>query len=318
MFAWLVWHERLLTNAERVRRHMTTSAYCEICGSRREDMDHVLRQCVAAREIWCKIVPVAERDRFFRVSHREWLRTNLFDASSTVDDEDWHVRFIITCWLLWKRRCCFVFESESGVGGDIIAHGNVLVEEARRAFYVSIDHGGSAMEEVCWLRPPIGWIKVNVDAAVSTVEGLAGIGAVFRDNGGSWLFGFARFVGRCTVLVAELWPIHDGLAQAWGRGHRCVELESDNLEAGLVLAIKQWLRLEWRVLVRHVPHEKNRVADLLAAKDSRFDGYMPICFETAPDDAVGLVIEDMERSIMERVCRGRLLDFPYDPGGDSR
>ncbi|KAL4354845.1 hypothetical protein GQ457_06G011460 [Hibiscus cannabinus] len=231
MFAWLFWHERLLTNAERVRRHMTTSAQCEICGCRREDMDHVLRQCVAAREVWCKIVPIAERDRFSRVAHREWLRTNLFDVSSTVGDEDWHVRFIITCWLLWKRRCCFVFESARGIGEDIIARGNVLVEEARRAFYVNIDTGGSAMEEVCWLRPPIGWIKVNVDAAVSTVEGLVGIGAVFRDDGGSWLFGFARFVGRCTVLVAELWAIHDGLAQAWGCGHRCVELESDNLEA---------------------------------------------------------------------------------------
>ncbi|KAL4319432.1 hypothetical protein GQ457_18G015740 [Hibiscus cannabinus] len=314
LFAWLVWHERLLTNVERVRHHMTTSAHCEICGCRREDMDHVLRLCTAAREVWGKIVPIAERDRFFRVAHREWLRTNLFDVSSTVGDEDWHVRFIITCWLLWKRRCCFVFESVRGGGEDIIARGNVLVEEARTSFYVNIDTGGSAMEDVCWLRPPIGWIKVNVDAAVSMVEGLAGIGAVFRDDGGSWLFGFPRFVGRCTVLVAELWAIHDGLAQAWGRGHRCVELESDNLEAVRL----QWLRLEWRVVVRHVPRGKNRVADMLAAKGRRFVDYMLICFATAPDDVVGLVIEDKERSITERVCLGRLLDFPYDPGGDSR
>ncbi|KAK8973471.1 hypothetical protein V6N11_064712 [Hibiscus sabdariffa] len=146
------------------------------------------------------------------------------------------------------------------------------------------------------------------------------------------MFGFARFVGRCTVLVAELWAIHDGLAQAWRRGHRCVELESDNLEAvrmvnsnsnllheqGLVLAIKQWIRHQWRVVVRHIPRGTNRVADMLAAKGSRSIDHMPICFATAPDDAVGLVIEEKGRSITEKVCPGRLLDFPYDPGGNSR
>ncbi|KAL4282241.1 hypothetical protein GQ457_03G010920 [Hibiscus cannabinus] len=308
MFAWLVWHERLLNNAEWVRRHKTTSAHCEICGCRREEMDRITFYVNVLRlgRFGARLFQLQSVTGFF-----ELLIVNGCGQTSLTYHPPWSAR---------------------GGGEDIIACGNVLVEEARRAFYVNIDTGGSAMEEVCWLRLPIGWIKVNVDAAVSTVEGLAGIGAVFRDDGGSWLFGFARFVGRCTVLVAELWAIHDGLAQAWGRGHRCVELESDNLEAvrlvnsnsnllheqGLVLAIKQWLHLEWRVVVRHVPRGKNRVADMLAAKCRRFVDYMPICFATAPDDAVGLVIEDRERSITERVCSGRLLDFPYDPRGDSR
>ncbi|KAL4271776.1 hypothetical protein GQ457_13G010260 [Hibiscus cannabinus] len=331
MFAWLALHERLLTNVERVRRHMTTSEHCEICGSNSEDIDHVLCQCTAAKEVWLKIVSTTGRDRFFRVSFREWLQTNLFELFSTAGAEDWHVRFIITCWLLWKRRCCFVFESARGAGEDIIARGNILVAEARRAFYVNVDPCGNGTEEVCWVRPPLGWIKVNVDAAVSTVDGSAGIGVVFRDTGGRWLFGFARFVERCTVLVAELWAIHDGLAQAWMHGHRCVELKSDNLEAvrivnstsnlmheqGLVLAIKRWLRLEWRVRVQHVPRGKNRVADNLAAKGRRFVDYMTVCFATVPDDVVELVTEEMERSITERVCPGNLLAFPYDPGGDS-
>ncbi|KAL4348355.1 hypothetical protein GQ457_17G006980 [Hibiscus cannabinus] len=252
MFAWFALHERLLTNVERVRRHMTTSEHCEISGSSREDIDHVLRQCNAAKE------------------------------------------------------------SVRGAGEDIIVRGNILVAEARRAFCVTVDP--------C----------VNADDAVSTVDGSAGIGVVFQDNEGRWLFGFARFVGRCTVLLAELWAIHDGLAQAWMCGHRCVKLESDNLEAvrivnstsnlmhkqGLVLAIKRWLRLEWRVRVQHVPRGQNRVADKLAAKGRRLD-YMTAFFATVPDDVVDLVTEERERSITERVRSGDLLAFPYDPGGDS-
>ncbi|KAK8477924.1 hypothetical protein V6N11_014335 [Hibiscus sabdariffa] len=173
-------------------------------------------------------------------------------------------------------------------------------------------------------------INVNVDVAVSTVDGSAGIGVVFQDNEGRWLFGFARFVGRCPVLLAELWAIHDRLAQAWTRGHRCVELESDNLEAvrsvnstsnliheqGLVLAIKRWLRHDWRVRVKHVPRGQNRVADKLAAKGRWLD-YMPIFLATVPDDVVDLVTEERERSSTERVRSENLPGFPYDPGGDS-
>ncbi|KAL4366467.1 hypothetical protein GQ457_05G028510 [Hibiscus cannabinus] len=292
-FAWIALHERLLTNVERVRRHMNTSEHCEICGSSREDIDHVLRQCTAAKEVWRRLVLNVVRDSFFRLPFREWLRTNLFDVTSTVGAEVWPARFIITCWLLWKCRCIFVFEPTRGAGEGIIARGNILVAETRRAFCVNVEPCGNGMADVCWAHPTLGWIKVNVDVAVSTVDGSAGIGAVFRKNEGRCLFGSARFVGRCIVLLAELWAIHDGLAQAWMHGYRYVELESDSLEVvrlvnstsslmheqGLVLAIKRWIRHEWRVRVQHVPRGQNRVADKLAAKGRRLESMTEVVSE---------------------------------------
>ncbi|KAK8631058.1 hypothetical protein V6N13_079822 [Hibiscus sabdariffa] len=78
---------------------------------------------------------------------------------------------------------------------------------------------------------------------------------VIRDCEGRWLCGFARSIGRCNVLLAELWVIHDGLLHAWSRSFCRIEIESDNLEdvrivtsvstalreSGLVLSIKRWL-----------------------------------------------------------------------------
>ncbi|KAK8975416.1 hypothetical protein V6N11_057510 [Hibiscus sabdariffa] len=59
----------------------------------------------------------------------------MFDTPRGISDEDWPTRFIILCWLIWKRRCSFVLASEVRHLEDILAKGNRLVEECRRAFY---------------------------------------------------------------------------------------------------------------------------------------------------------------------------------------
>ncbi|KAK8637099.1 hypothetical protein V6N13_064527 [Hibiscus sabdariffa] len=44
VFGWLSFHERLLTNVERVRRHCAAMDLCEICMNGSENIDHVLRR----------------------------------------------------------------------------------------------------------------------------------------------------------------------------------------------------------------------------------------------------------------------------------
>ncbi|KAK8979447.1 hypothetical protein V6N11_073446 [Hibiscus sabdariffa] len=130
---------------------------------------------------------------------------------------------------------------------DLFARGQRLVEECKRAFNATL--------RVWW--------------------------GVLRDDLGQWLLGFARFVGRCDVLVAELWGIHNGLLRAWGLCYPRVELESDCLEAvriltssldalvdsALVTSIKELLVQECRVVVCHVGRSINRVADMVALWD---------------------------------------------------
>ncbi|KAK8704725.1 hypothetical protein V6N13_048340 [Hibiscus sabdariffa] len=43
MFLWLVAHQRLLTNAERCRQHLSSSDLCSIFNQDSETVDHVLR-----------------------------------------------------------------------------------------------------------------------------------------------------------------------------------------------------------------------------------------------------------------------------------
>ncbi|KAL4291469.1 hypothetical protein GQ457_14G003410 [Hibiscus cannabinus] len=297
VFVWLSFHERLLTNVERARRRMTSLVTCEICGSGHEDIEHVLRSCTAAKGCgpeWCPV---------------------------------WGIRFAILCWLLWKCRCSFLFGSNDELLDHIISRGNRMVGECFQTVAVSMVPRQGQGRRPSWTRPRTGWIKVNVDASVSMVDRSAGAGGALRDDSGAWLSGYARYVGRCDVLLAELWAIHDGLLLAWDLGFRFVELESDCLEAvrvicsrsdvlstsALVGAIVRLIGREWTVEVRHITRDSNGVADKLA-KRGRELGMDSTIFVAAPAVVAGLVEAEKRAAFAPSCAQGPAVD----PGGSTR
>ncbi|KAK8489530.1 hypothetical protein V6N11_066318 [Hibiscus sabdariffa] len=62
----------------------------------------------------------------------------------------------------------------------------------------------------------VGWVKANVNASVSLANGNAALGGVFRDENGTWIYGFACDIGQCYALLANLNHVADRVA-ALGR-----------------------------------------------------------------------------------------------------
>ncbi|KAL4281343.1 hypothetical protein GQ457_03G023890 [Hibiscus cannabinus] len=127
-----------------------------------------------------------------------------------------------------------------------------------------------------WSRPILSWIKGNVNASVHTTNGLAAIGGVIRDEHGNWIVRFTRPVGRCSVLLAELWALHNMLARAWSFGFRRVVIKTDCLEAiqilqrssnslSVVASIRLWIVQNWELVVCYSSRICNLLADKLAA-----------------------------------------------------
>ncbi|MBA0769986.1 hypothetical protein Gotri_018671, partial [Gossypium trilobum] len=56
-FIWLTLKEQLLTNAEKTRRGIGMNIACGICGHDYENVLHVLRDCIAAKDIWNQLIP---------------------------------------------------------------------------------------------------------------------------------------------------------------------------------------------------------------------------------------------------------------------
>jgi ribonuclease HI len=70
---------------------------------------------------------------------------------------------------------------------------------------------------VGWKCPQIGWVKLNSHGACCK-DGKSGCGGVIRGIDGKWLGDFAKYVRRCSVVVAEFWGVYEGLkyVKIWG------------------------------------------------------------------------------------------------------
>ncbi|KAH1097557.1 hypothetical protein J1N35_014478 [Gossypium stocksii] len=55
-FIWLVLKQCLLSNIERVKRNLADDPSCPICGFHSEDILHILRDCLAAKDVWSQII----------------------------------------------------------------------------------------------------------------------------------------------------------------------------------------------------------------------------------------------------------------------
>ncbi|KAL4340467.1 hypothetical protein GQ457_08G018660 [Hibiscus cannabinus] len=162
---------------------------------------------------------------------------------------------------------------------DFRCHCNSLANEYIMICSNRLDCRRNARAGTSWECPPDGWVKINTDGAVTGRLNLATIGGVMRNNVGAWIFGFSRGVGCCSVLMAELWAVHDALLYAWNFGYNCIILESDSKEvieilngssvaldgSSLVSTIVELLLRNWIVRCCHVFRESNMVADKLAS-----------------------------------------------------
>ncbi|KAK9034128.1 hypothetical protein V6N11_050306 [Hibiscus sabdariffa] len=77
LFLWLLCHGRILTNDERVRRHLTIDGSCWFCGDVWEDIDHVFCRCPISYSIWLPLVRADRTEVFFALDFKHWLFLNL-------------------------------------------------------------------------------------------------------------------------------------------------------------------------------------------------------------------------------------------------
>ncbi|KAL6579795.1 hypothetical protein OROMI_007819 [Orobanche minor] len=71
---------------------------------------------------------------------------------------------------------------------------------------------------VRWLKPPIGWMKLNTDGAARGNPGLAAAGGIVRDPSGKPFLCFWEFIGFQSNTIAELHGIWRGLQLCFEKG----------------------------------------------------------------------------------------------------
>ncbi|CAN1730820.1 Putative ribonuclease H protein At1g65750 [Linum perenne] len=102
-FLWLATHNRLLTNEERSRRHLTNQVACSRCSLQTESLSHVLLDCHFALQVWAKTLPLALDERRRHPTFESWWSAMLNNTSC-------NIKFGVSAWLIWTARNKFIFE----------------------------------------------------------------------------------------------------------------------------------------------------------------------------------------------------------------
>ncbi|KAL4335865.1 hypothetical protein GQ457_07G013980 [Hibiscus cannabinus] len=130
VFIWLVFHRRLLTNAERGRRNLVDSDRCSVCNTGTESIEHALRLCPQVRQVWEAMIASDKLSVFDSLPFDTWL-LQCFNsiAGIGVDNVIWSTQFAMTCWLIWKAHCTIVFDGAGLYGVGLARYGRILAAE---------------------------------------------------------------------------------------------------------------------------------------------------------------------------------------------
>ncbi|CAN1163535.1 Putative ribonuclease H protein At1g65750 [Linum perenne] len=278
-FLWTATHNRLMTNAERHRRHLTGNPECGLCVDEPESQNHILRSCPMARQVWASTLNIDESDDFFSLNVEDWWRRN-------ITSKDTALIFGLTCWILWNARNIRVFEGKLTSAAGIMEQGRfwARISNSAQQEVTNLKRSqGSAgvTRNIYWKAAQGTSYTLNTDGSVRLSDHVAAAGGCLRDNDGRVIDCFAANLGDCSITRAELTGVINGLDRAWNIGIREVEVQTDSAcvvklltetmpgnhqHATLIQKFKNISQRAWSVSVKFVYREANHLADFLANK----------------------------------------------------
>jgi len=116
-FLWLIARDRLFTNGERWRRHLTISPLCPMCGDELETTIHAIRDCRRIKPLWLALLPQERRVTFFQEVGLIWLRDQL---QQKVGEVPWCTLFTVAANSIWRRRNDKVFNQIDSDAMDLL------------------------------------------------------------------------------------------------------------------------------------------------------------------------------------------------------
>ncbi|CAB4304349.1 unnamed protein product [Prunus armeniaca] len=99
-FLWLLQQDKLLTNDQRVKRKMTMTANCDICGAPMENAAHIVRNCPVAISVWLQSLMPMNLSLLQAVDLHTWVAKNLHNSTILAYGVEWSTMFAFTCWFL--------------------------------------------------------------------------------------------------------------------------------------------------------------------------------------------------------------------------
>ncbi|XP_024158077.2 uncharacterized protein LOC112165700 [Rosa chinensis] len=306
-FIWTVFHRKLLTNMQRVRRGLTTCATCPLCLSADESLIHLFRDCPRSSAIWRSMLKPGTILNSFSLDWNGWIAAQLHCHTKVHNNISWCNLFVFVCWYIWKWRNKQIFDPAFTMP---IYPLKVILDYADEWMGAQIKAKVTDMYSysmLCWLKPSENSYKLNIDGTRVSPSGKIGAGGVIRDHLGLWITGFQINLGSGDILEAEAWGLYYGLKLATKHHSINLVVESDSAIlvqlmlmpdlslhplGSLLNGCKLLMSNLNNAQLTHVFRECNMLADALAKNSINHDLSI-ITFESPPIHAAQAYLEDI-------------------------
>ena len=231
IFIWRTLHGTLPCRVTLANRHMKVSPTCPSCSNGHEDTKHLLFLCQKAKEVWEKLGLHEAIKKACAVDRAgeavlEFLIFMPEHELSTVGIQNVRELIAITAWYLWWERRSLVHQGKTQDAYQISMGARAITTN-----YVIAQSSKATNKIEGWTRPPLGFVKLNVDASFDQDMLRGTAGAVLRDDKGRFIVGGNWKMDWCAdVLTAEAMALRFGLLLAQKAGSNRLVVNSDNME----------------------------------------------------------------------------------------
>lgn len=201
-----------------------TCSWCRLCP---ETDVHVLFHCQIARDVWNEMglqqfIVMTPYESVFDVVQRAF----------ELGTREQCTLLGLMCWSIWNRRNLLVLERiNTSVFGIKTAAMNMFSDWkiAQEQQFAAGDGRGVQLVVKKWEKPPDGWVKINVDAAIFADIESVGLGIVVRGSNGQFIAAKScRREGLFPPREAEALALQNALLWLKEEGHKNCIFETDS------------------------------------------------------------------------------------------
>ena len=147
-FAWLALQDRCWTFDRLARRGLDHQEACPFCDQEEESINHILLQCVFAREVWASVCAAWDIPSWAPTPTSSLGIWCLNATDGAVGGKDARAMLLLVLWELWKHRNRVGFDGEAPAKSFVINRSVVECRAWKAAglFRSDIDSAIAALE----------------------------------------------------------------------------------------------------------------------------------------------------------------------------
>ncbi|KAL5566455.1 hypothetical protein UlMin_029619 [Ulmus minor] len=239
MFLWKAFHNWIPSSVNLAKHGVPTQARCLICNETDDTTLHALWGC----KIMGPLKVLCDSFISFKLPPQCDFKEFLLTANDCLSLEN--LEFLcVLLWRIWFRRNKWIHERTWLDDDSCYSWARQHLDD-----FLDANFRKEALPKkrvnIPWQAPPLGWVKINSDAAWCSTKKKFGLGTTIRDSTGKVLASAATLIySSVSVVVAESWALERGASLAQQLGFAAIILESDCLAVIKALDLKSVLASE--------------------------------------------------------------------------